>query len=124
MTRAELLEAAKQAKLLPLPIRESPALRACVEAFWTQIADALERGKLCHQATKEAAQAYKLSLPSMSSMDGVRDYIDAIANGVCLGVFDGKEASTLLYAAQVSISVIHKQSQGEQNPAKRWKATA
>jgi hypothetical protein len=108
MTRAELLAAANLAKQMPLPARESPAVRACVDAFWNQIADALSRNKFREQTMREAAQAYKLSMPEMDTQRGIREYIDAVANGVCLGVFDGKAASTLLYAAQVAMSNLKK----------------
>ena len=102
------MSAAKAATHLPVPIRNNPSLKQCVEAFWTQIEAQLAGGATTVQTLKAAATAYKLHLPEMRDMAGIRAYVDAVANGVCLGALDGKEASTLLYAAQIAISAAHK----------------
>jgi hypothetical protein len=42
----------------------------------------------------------------MDSLPTIRAYISAIAQGIQLEVFDGRDGSQLLYAAQVALSVL------------------
>jgi hypothetical protein len=70
----------------------------------------------------EAEEAYKANLPLMDSVEHVRAYVSAVAQGVVLGVFDGGQASKLLYAAQVALSTLH-QSKPRRAAAPRAKAS-
>ncbi|MGA9070803.1 MAG: hypothetical protein WB424_11140 [Terracidiphilus sp.] len=55
-------------------------------------------------AIRAAAVSYKQALPKMDTLPAIRAAITAIAQGIALEVFDGKEASQLLYAAQVALA--------------------
>jgi hypothetical protein len=59
-----------------------------------------------------AAVAYKLAMPKMDSLPTIRAAIACIAQGITLEVFDGRDGSQLLYAAQVALSVL-KQKGGK-----------
>ena len=43
---------------------------------------------------------YKSQLPEMLDWQSIRVYISCVAQGIQLGVFTGREANQLLYAAQ------------------------
>jgi len=53
-----------------------------------------------------AAVAYKLAMPRMESLSAIRAAIACIAQGIALEVFDGRDGSQLLYAAQVAMSTL------------------
>ena len=53
-----------------------------------------------------AQVAYKLAMPKMESLPSIRAYIAAIAQGIQLEVFDGRDGSQLLYAAQVALGTL------------------
>lgn len=56
----------------------------------------------------KAEAAYRATMPIMNSNATVRAFVAAVAQGVLLGVFNGAEASKLLYAAQVALAAIGK----------------
>jgi hypothetical protein len=60
------------------------------------------------KAVRAAAVAYKQALPKMDTLPAIRAAITAIAQGIALEVFDGREASQLLYAAQVALASLQK----------------
>ena len=53
--------------------------------------------------------AFKLELPGLGSIAEIRLNIEAVAQGIALGIFTGREGSQLLYAAQVALSAIERQ---------------
>jgi hypothetical protein len=59
-----------------------------------------------------ATVAYKLAIPTMDSLPAIRAAIACIAQGINLEVFNGRDASQLLYSAQVALSVL-KQKGGK-----------
>lgn len=56
-----------------------------------------------------AAVHYRLAMPSMETYEGIHAYIACVAQGIALGIFNGRDGSQLLYAAQVAISVVNQQ---------------
>jgi hypothetical protein len=55
-----------------------------------------------------AAVSYKLAMPRMDSLPGIKAAIACIAQGIALEVFDGRDGSQLLYAAQVALTVFNQ----------------
>ena len=53
-----------------------------------------------------ASVAYKLAMPRMDSLNAIRAAIACIAQCIALEVFDGRDGSQLLYAAQVAMSTL------------------
>ncbi|MGO9317566.1 MAG: hypothetical protein ACLPXT_00405 [Terracidiphilus sp.] len=51
------------------------------------------------------ALAYKMQLPGLGSVSEIKENIEAVAQGIAMGFFTGREGSQLLYAAQVALSV-------------------
>lgn len=53
-----------------------------------------------------ASVAYKLAMPKMHDLPSIRAAIACIAQGITLEVFDGRDGSQLLYAAQVALATL------------------
>jgi len=80
---------------------------------WTHAYElAKEKGLSPSKALRMASVAYKLAMPKMDSLLTIRAAIACIAQGIQLEVFDGRDGSQLLYAAQVALSVL-KQKGGK-----------
>ncbi len=56
-----------------------------------------------------AKMAYRLAMPPMADKEAIHSYIACIAHGIQVGVFDGRDASQLLYAAQVALSLMREE---------------
>jgi hypothetical protein len=88
--------------------RTDRALSACKDA-WTQAYElAQSKGLPASKALRMATVAYKLAMPHLDSLPAIRAAISCIAQGINLEVFDGRDGSQLLYAAQVALSVLKK----------------
>ena len=88
--------------------RASKALALC-KAEWTHAYTlAKEKGLPANKALRMASVAYKLAMPKMDSLPTIRAYVACIAQGIQLEVFDGRDGSQLLYAAQVALSVLRQ----------------
>ncbi|MFY9853859.1 MAG: hypothetical protein WAK26_08295 [Terracidiphilus sp.] len=88
--------------------RAAKAVEHC-KAEWSQAyAIAQEKGLSAPKALRMACVAYKLAMPQMDTLPGIRGAITCIAHGITLEVFDGRDGSQLLYAAQVALSVLNR----------------
>ncbi len=87
--------------------RVSRALGAS-RAAWQDAYDiAIAKGQGEARAVRMARVAYKLAMPAMDSHAGIRAAVACVAQGVTLEVFDGRDGSQLLYAAQVAITILN-----------------
>ena len=86
--------------------RVDKALTACKDAWTNAYAQAQEKGLPAPKALRMAQVAYKLAMPKMDSLPSIRAAIACTAQGIQLEVFDGRDGSQLLYAAQVAMSVL------------------
>jgi hypothetical protein len=64
-----------------------------------------------NQRTGES-MAFKLALPGLGTIGEIREFIAAVAQGIALQFFDGREGSQLLYAAQVALSALEREKKG------------
>jgi hypothetical protein len=88
--------------------RTDRALAHCKDE-WTRAFDlAHSKGLTGPKALRMAQVAYKLAMPKMDSLPTIKAAISCIAQGITLEVFDGRDGSQLLYAAQVALSVLPK----------------
>ncbi len=87
-----------------------PTLKKCLTAYLEQARAEIAAEHPWTYVRAAAVMAYKLNMPEMDTLEGVRQYVNAVANGVCLGIFNGKEASSLLYAAQVAMSSLNRKA--------------
>jgi hypothetical protein len=86
--------------------RVDKALSACKDAWTQAYAQAQEKGLPAPKALRMAQVAYKLAMPRMDSLPSIRAAIACTAQGIALEVFDGRDGSQLLYAAQVAMSTL------------------
>jgi hypothetical protein len=93
--------------------RTGKAVEHC-QAEWSRAYElAKEKGLSAQKALRMASVAYKLAMPKMDTITSIRAAIACIANGVALEVFDGRDGSQLLYAAQVALTVYHQTRKGK-----------
>jgi hypothetical protein len=86
--------------------RTTKALDHC-KAEWQNAYDlAQSKGLAPAKALRMASVAYKLAMPKMDSLPAIRAAIACVAQGITLEVFDGRDGSQLLYAAQVAMSTL------------------
>lgn len=85
--------------------RADKALAHCKDEWTRAYQLAKAKGLPAPKALRMASVAYKLAMPNMNDLPAIRASISCIAQGVTLEVFDGRDASQLLYAAQVALSL-------------------
>jgi hypothetical protein len=66
---------------------------------------AQKKGLPAVKAQRMAAVAYKIAMPRMNSLTNIKAAVACVAQGIQLEVFDGRDGSQMLYAAQVAISI-------------------
>jgi hypothetical protein len=86
--------------------RTDKALTACRHAWEDAYAQANAKGLPAAKALRTAQVAYKLAMPKMDSLPSIRAAIACTAQGIQLEVFDGRDGSQLLYAAQVALATL------------------
>ena len=86
--------------------RPETALALCKAEWDNAYQLAQEKGLPATKALRMACVAYKLAMPKLDSLPAIRAHIAAVAQGVTLEVFTGRDASQLLYAAQVALTVL------------------
>ena len=86
----------------PVTIR---AMDHCKDEWQRAFDVAIEKGQPAAKALRMAAVAYKLAMPKMRDLPTIRAYISCIAQGIQLEVFEGRDGSQLLYAAQVALAL-------------------
>jgi len=81
------------------------AIAAAITAYHRARELKLAAGEHPMRARLAAKTAYRLAMPVMDTKEGIRAYIACVAQGMNLEVFGGAEASQMLYAAQVALSL-------------------
>ena len=95
----ELVQAIEELKVTA---QENPAVRKCSRAFLLLYARARARGDSDAEAESQGRRAYRLSMPPLTGNRNVRNFIACATHGMLIGAIDVKEATRLLYAAQVA----------------------
>ena len=112
MTEEKLQESMIEA-MLEYPVRpmESVPLtvKRCIIAMSAERDRAVKEGATSSERRKRAQIAYKLFMPALEDRESVKAYIACVAHGITLKVFNGRDASQMLYAAQVALSLIRQQ---------------
>ena len=91
--------------------RTEKALDHC-KTEWSRAYDLAQiKGLNAARSMRMASVAYKLAMPKMDSLPSIRAAISCIAQGINLEVYDGRDGSQLLYAAQVALSTLKPKGQ-------------
>jgi hypothetical protein len=92
------------------PSLKNPAVALCNEA-WVKVHGAtLERTKNLYTAERCAAIAFRLAMPPLSGYQNICDFIACAGYGILLGAIKERNAGKLLYAAQVALATVSKES--------------
>lgn len=94
------------------PRRIMRAVEMCTSAWSGAYQQALENNFPEDKALRMAAIAYKLQIPKMISFASTKAAFACISHGIALEVFEGAQASQLLYAAQVA-STLYNRKEGK-----------
>ena len=78
------------------------AVERCIDAWNKAFQAQFAKTKLDWEAKIAAAEAYRLAMPTLSSENSIQEFIACVTHGILLGAFEEKQASQLLYAAQVA----------------------
>jgi len=92
-------------------------LKRCIVAM-AAAADHCDQESISGREKRKRCQiAFKLQMPPLDQRESIRAYIACVAHGITLRVFSGAEASQLLYAAQVALTLVRTEQ--KQKPAAR-----
>ncbi|MFZ0744838.1 MAG: hypothetical protein WAM85_10550 [Terracidiphilus sp.] len=89
----------------PLP----PAVARCADALMRAYKTEYARRGDDYSAAKCGKRAFRGAMPPLIGHENIRDFIACTAQGVLLEALDSKDASKLLYAAQVALGAIRAQ---------------
>ena len=87
---------------LTIAAHQNPVVARCTRAWVLFYCEATMKGASDDSARAKARMGYRLAMPPLTGSRNVRDFIACVTHGMLLDVFDGKEATQLLHAAQVA----------------------
>jgi hypothetical protein len=92
------------------PSLKNPAVALCTEV-WLKIHTATlkETGNV-YTAERCAAKSYRFAMPPLSGYQNICDFIACAGYGMLLGAIKAENGSKLLYAAQVALATVPKES--------------
>lgn len=93
------------------PLRNS-AVQRCIAEWNRAYRGELAKSRSELSAERAASLAYRTSMPSLTSTANIRDFIACAAYGILIDAIHSKNASKLLYAAQVALSAQPRESRG------------
>ena len=84
------------------PTHANPVVDQCWQAGRAAYLAGLAQGKNEQAAQHLAGLAYRSALPALKGARNTRNFIACVTFGSLMGVLPGKEATRLLYAAQIA----------------------
>jgi hypothetical protein len=99
----------------PAPARENPCVARCCNAWERAYQVSTAEGNGDYTCREQASIAYRNSMPSLSGYDSARDFVACVAHGLLIGAIPEKQATKLLYAAQVALSTHRTQSKSQES---------
>ncbi len=89
---------------LTIAAHQNPVVARCTRAWVLFYCEATMKGASDDSARAKARVGYRLAMPPLTGNRNVHDFIACATHGMLFDVFDGKEATQLLHAAQVAHS--------------------
>ena len=80
------------------------AVARCTAARNKARSDAFARSQPRYTADEAGANAFRNAMPPLLGTVNIREFIACVAHGMLIGVIENKDATKLLYAAQVAFS--------------------
>lgn len=113
-------EPASQSDPAPEPLS---IVDRCVNAYNKARSETYARTEDRFAAKDAGSMAYRNAMPPLRGADNIRDFIACVAQALLFGVIKDKDASKLLYAAQVAFST-EKQPSPKRAPKTAPETTA
>jgi hypothetical protein len=108
---------------VPAPAPELiSAIARCTAARNKARSDALARSQPRYTADEAGAKAFRSAMPPLLGADNIRDFIACVAHGILINVIENKDATKLLYAAQVAFAA-QSRTEPKRTPESAAKAT-
>jgi hypothetical protein len=101
------------------PSLTNPAVALCTEVWQKVHAATLESTKSPYSADRCAAKAFRLAMPPLAGYHNICDFIACAGYGMLIGAIKESNASKLLYAAQVALSTVPRESKTQTRTAPR-----
>jgi biopolymer transport protein ExbB len=105
------LQPATQSDPAPEPLS---TIARCLKARNKARSEAIARSQPRYTVDEAGAKAYRNAMPPLLGAENIRDFIACVAHGMLIGVIENKDATKLLYAAQVAFSAQNRS--GESRP--------
>jgi hypothetical protein len=83
------------------PALENPAVAHCCEVWESTRRQALNAGCNMVIARVAAHKAFQKSLPPLTGLENIRNFIACVAHGMLVGAILSPDGARLLYAAQI-----------------------
>ena len=88
------------------PALSNPAVARCCKAWKKAYRAELAEKDFEWSAADKAAEAFRGSMPTLTSREDCRDFIACVAQGMLVGAITEKNGGKLLYAAQIALSSV------------------
>jgi len=91
----------------PIPPEATPELtvKRCLLAMAAEADRADADGVGAKERADLMRAAYKAQLPAMADRESIRAFIACVAHGIAISALEAQQASKMLYAAQVAMSL-------------------
>ena len=92
------------------PSLKNPAIAFCTEVWRKIHAATMKQTNNVYTAERCAAKAFRLAMPPLSGYQNICDFIACAGYGMLLGAIKEENGTKLLYAAQVALASVPKES--------------
>ena len=92
------------------PSLQNPAIALCTEVWQKIHAATLEQTKSPYTADRCAGKAFRLAMPPLSGYRNICDFIACAGYGMLIGAIKEENGTKLLYAAQVALATVPRES--------------
>jgi hypothetical protein len=92
------------------PSLENPAVALCTEAWQEIHRETMDHTKSPYTAERFANKAFRPALPPLTGYRNTCDFIACVGYGMLLGAFTDATGTKLLYAAQVALGTVLRES--------------
>jgi hypothetical protein len=110
MTQTIQLSIADSPEAAFYPSLKNPAVALCTEVWQKAHAATLAQTKNLYTAERCAGKAFRLAMPPLSGYQNICDFIACAGYGMLIGAIKVENGSKLLYAAQVALATVPRES--------------
>ena len=104
------------------PAFSNPAVARCGKVWKKVYRAALAHKKTSYSAYLIAGEAFRATMPSLTTRENCRDFIACVALGILLHAIAERDSGKLLYAAQVAIAAQEPKKKPQKSAILRPKA--